>query len=148
MQTTNSKQQITKVMWYGLRNMIFFLFVTCYMLYVTCFPVFAATGSSLVNPDLSNKIRTNTNAATTPFSSKDLTTVIGIVINSILGILGVIFLILIIYAGFRWLMAKGVDTDITKARNLIENSIIGLIIVVGCFVIVKFVLGALQKFYT
>ncbi len=126
---------------------ILLLLVTGYWLLVTIQPVFAANPTGIVSPGLSTNIKENINSAAISFSQKDITAVIGIIINAVLGIIGVIFLILLVYAGFRWLLAKGEDAEIKKARGLIEHSIIGLVIIVGCFVIVRFVLSALQKVF-
>lgn len=55
--------------------------------------------------------------------------VVGIVISSILGFLGVIFGILIIYGGFLWMMAGGNDQEVDKAKKIIKNAAVGLIVV-------------------
>lgn len=65
------------------------------------------------------------------------------VINMFLGILGVLFVILMIYAGFLWMTARGNDDQVHKAQDLIRNAIIGVIIVVAAYAITTFVLGAL-----
>ncbi len=135
----------------------FFILISVYVLsggagpgfagLTTASPVFAANPTNIVSPGLGTTIKGNINNATTPFSQKDITVVIGIIINAVLGVIGVVFLILLVYAGFRWLLAKGEDGEIKKARGLIEHSIIGLVIIVGCFVVVRFVLSALQKVF-
>jgi hypothetical protein len=61
-----------------------------------------------------------------------------IVINGIgylLGLISVIFLILIIYAGFSWMTAEGNEEKVTKARQLIINAAIGLIITACAYAI-------------
>lgn len=69
--------------------------------------------------------------------------VIGAVINSVLGILGMIFLILMIYAGYNWMTASGEEEKITKAKSTIYRAIIGFIIVAGAFAIWNFIAMAL-----
>lgn len=63
----------------------------------------------------------------------------GRVIGVVLSFVGVIFLILMIYAGISWMTAVGNEQQITKARDLLINSIIGLIIVFAAYAITAFV---------
>lgn len=70
-------------------------------------------------------------------------TVLG-VIKWILGFLGVIGVILVVYAGFLWMTAAGNDDQISKAKGIITAAIIGLIIVILAFAIVQFVLGGVN----
>ena len=55
--------------------------------------------------------------------------VVGIIISSVLGFLGVIFGILIVYGGFLWMTAGGNDQEIDKAKKIIKNASIGLFVV-------------------
>lgn len=69
--------------------------------------------------------------------------IISLVINGFLALVGIIFLILMIYGGYLWMMAKGNDEQVKKAQGLIQTAIIGLIIVIGAYAITNFVLDAL-----
>ena len=62
------------------------------------------------------------------------------IINSILGLLGVIFLVLVIYAGFLWMTAGGDSSKVDKAKGYIKNAIIGIIIILAAYIITSFVL--------
>lgn len=61
--------------------------------------------------------------------------VVAVGVNLFLGLLGVIFLILIIYAGFQYMMAQGDDKKISAAKDMIWSAIIGIIIVIGAYAI-------------
>ncbi len=74
---------------------------------------------------------------------RGLTEIVGGIINVFLGFLGIVFLVLLLYAGFSWMTAQGDETKIKKARDMITNAIVGLIIVVAAFAISNFVLGSL-----
>jgi len=63
----------------------------------------------------------------------------GTVVKAFLGLLGVIFIILMLFAGYNWMTAGGDEEKITKAKNTIKTAIIGLIIVVGAWAIWYFV---------
>ena len=63
---------------------------------------------------------------------------IGKIIKAILSFLGVIFLVLMIYGGYTWMMAGGNEQQVSKARSIIINSIIGLIIIMAAWAITYF----------
>ena len=62
------------------------------------------------------------------------------IIKVVLGLLGTIFVILMIYAGILWMTAGGNDTQVKKAQNIIQRAVIGLIIVVLAYAITYFIL--------
>jgi hypothetical protein len=68
---------------------------------------------------------------------------VGKVISMLLGLLGVIFLGLIIYAGIMWMIAAGDESKVTKSKDTMKRAIIGLIIVVGAYAISQFVVYTL-----
>ncbi len=65
--------------------------------------------------------------------------VVGLVISGLLGLLGAIFIILILLAGYNWMTANGDEAKIEKAKDTIRAAIIGLIIIVGAFAIWRFI---------
>jgi len=76
-------------------------------------------------------------------AQQSLTTIIGRIINVALGFLGIVFLVLLLYAGFEWMTAQGDTKKVDKARSMITQAIIGLIIVVAAFAVSNFVLSSL-----
>lgn len=64
---------------------------------------------------------------------------VGILIGAILSFIGVIFMALIILGGFQWMIARGNDQQVEKAKNLIIQSIIGLIIILSAYAITAFI---------
>lgn len=75
-------------------------------------------------------------------SSQALPTLVGRYINALLGILGVFFVVLIIYAGFTYLNARGDAKKTTEAIDMIKNAVIGLIIIFAAYAISNFVISA------
>jgi hypothetical protein len=67
--------------------------------------------------------------------TSELPVLIGKIIYFILSFIGVIFLGLMIYAGYLWMLARGNEQQVEKARNIITNSIIGIIIIVSAYAI-------------
>lgn len=72
-----------------------------------------------------------------------LQTKTGQIIGVVLSFVGAIFLILMIYAGILWMTAAGNDQQITKAKGLMINAIIGMIIVFAAYAITTFLGGQL-----
>jgi hypothetical protein len=75
-------------------------------------------------------------------TSATFNTIISTVITTALGLMGIIFLVLAIYGGYTWMMAAGNDEMVAKAKKTITNAIIGLIIVLAAYIIVRFVVAA------
>lgn len=53
------------------------------------------------------------------------------IINILLTFLGTAFLVLLIYAGVIWVIARGNQEEIAKAKKLIERGVIGLVIILA-----------------
>src|SRR3989338_2642838 len=63
----------------------------------------------------------------------------GIILNSFFGLLGVIFLVLMLYGGYIWMTARGDSEKVTKAKDLIAEAIIGIVIILLAYAISEFV---------
>lgn len=72
-------------------------------------------------------------------SVRTIDPIIGNVIMLITSFLGVIFLALMLYAGFTWMTAGGDEKKVTKASGMMVAAIIGLIIVAAAYAITYFV---------
>ncbi|MFH1232592.1 MAG: hypothetical protein V1651_01855 [Patescibacteria group bacterium] len=68
---------------------------------------------------------------------------IGTIVGIVLSLLGVVFLILTVYAGFSWMTAAGEEERVTKAKETLTRAVIGLIITLGAYAIWAFVSSAL-----
>jgi len=73
----------------------------------------------------------------------DLPTMAGQIVGSVLGLVGVIFLVLMIYSGITWMTAAGNENSIKKAKQILTASIGGLIIILSAYAITSFLGGAL-----
>lgn len=62
----------------------------------------------------------------------------GQIIGLVLSFIGVLFLILMIYAGITWMTSAGNQDKVKQARDLMLNAIIGLVIVLSAYAIVSF----------
>ena len=66
---------------------------------------------------------------------------IGGIINGFITILGVVFMAYIVYAGYLWMIARGEEEKVNKAKAIIRGSIIGLIVVLFAYAITAFVVS-------
>ena len=71
--------------------------------------------------------------------------IIGGVIRIGLSFVGVILLVLLLYAGFLWMTAGGDEEKIKAARGTITSAIVGIIIVTASYAIADFVLSRLTE---
>lgn len=69
--------------------------------------------------------------------------IIALIIQVFLSLLAIIFIILILYAGFNWMTAGGDEQKVTKAKDTIYRAVIGLVITLAAFAITYFVFNAL-----
>jgi hypothetical protein len=74
-----------------------------------------------------------------------LATAVGNIINILLGLLGVIFLILVIISGFQWMTAGGDEGKVSTAKTRIQQAVIGLVITLAAYAISGFVIEAVQN---
>ncbi len=65
------------------------------------------------------------------------------IFNLILGIVGSLSLLMFVYGGFSFLISSGESDKVTKAKSIIKNAIIGLVIVFASYTIVSFTLQAI-----
>jgi hypothetical protein len=75
----------------------------------------------------------------------DIRTIVGRIIQVFLGILGVVALVLIIYAGFLWMTAGGDEEKVTQAKKIMTQAVIGLAIILCSFAITSWVVSQLTQ---
>ncbi|MBP9863895.1 hypothetical protein KBC54_00400 [Patescibacteria group bacterium] len=76
--------------------------------------------------------------------NQDLVQIVGRIIYIFLGLLGTIFLVLMLYAGYLWMTAAGDPAKVEKAKATIRNAIIGIVIIASAFAITNFILKSLS----
>lgn len=99
-------------------------------------PVFAQTSSKdnlLFDVARQSGYNKDTNVQT-------LSETVGKIIRILLGLLGIIFLALTVYAGALWMTSQGEEEKVTKATGILKTSVIGLIIILASYSLSYFVL--------
>lgn len=97
--------------------------------------------ASFIDPtDLKTQV---TNFAGTSGAGFDASTTVGsvmaAVIKGFIALLGIIFVVLIILAGNKWMNAGGDEEKVREAKDSIQRAIIGLIIIIAAYAITEFV---------
>jgi len=67
------------------------------------------------------------------------------VIRILLGFLGLVLVIMFLYAGFLWMTSSGNEDKVTTAKTIIKNAVIGTAIILFSFIIVQFVINILSQ---
>jgi len=69
----------------------------------------------------------------------------GIIVRAFISLIGIIFISYTIYGGFLWMTAAGKEDQITKAKHIIRDGIIGIIVILGAAAIYYFIFNALNQ---
>jgi hypothetical protein len=76
-------------------------------------------------------------------SQQTLPQIVGGVIQVALGLIGVVLLVLLIYSGYLWMTAQGNEEQVKKAKSMLRNAVIGMIIIFAAYAITTFVVQQL-----
>lgn len=58
---------------------------------------------------------------------------LGSVVFTLLSFTGLVFTALILYGGYHWMLARGNESEIDKAKAIIRSAIIGLIVTLASY---------------
>lgn len=75
----------------------------------------------------------------------DLPGIIGRFVGGLISLLGVVFILLLVYGGFIWMTAQGSEEKIKKAKGIITSAVIGLVVVFASYAIAQAVISALAS---
>jgi heme/copper-type cytochrome/quinol oxidase subunit 2 len=73
----------------------------------------------------------------------DVRTIVAKIIEAVLGLLGIVFVALLVYAGFKYMTSGGNEEQAGAAKGQIVAAVIGLVIILSAFAITIFVTNAL-----
>lgn len=62
------------------------------------------------------------------------------IVRTALEVLGVLLLALNLYAGFLWMTAGGNEDKVTKAKSLLFQAVVGLVIILSAYAITQYVI--------
>ena len=99
----------------------------------------------LADESVSDLLKVAGGSANYKTEDRQLYTVVAVIIKTFLSILGMFFMVLSIYAGFTWMNAKGEEAKVTKAKDILQHALTGLVIVFGAYAITYFVISMIAK---
>ena len=70
---------------------------------------------------------------------------IGRFVGALISLLGMVFVVLLVYGGFTWMTAQGSEEKIKKAKGIISSAVIGLVVVFASYAIAQAVIGAISS---
>lgn len=73
-------------------------------------------------------------------TESSLPKLVGNFINVLLGALGIVFVGMVVYGGFLYLTDGGKEENIKKAKKMMGNAVIGMVICVAAYAISTFVI--------
>ncbi|MCX6779633.1 MAG: hypothetical protein NT034_00415 [Candidatus Magasanikbacteria bacterium] len=73
----------------------------------------------------------------------DIRIIIANIIRAALGLIGIVLVCLMLYAGYLWMTAGGNEEQIAQAKSIIRNAVIGLAIILSAYSIVAFIMKML-----
>lgn len=119
---------------------------------ILSFIILAAISLIFISQTASAQLLTDTDGLTTMtetfageanMGSVSIGYLVARIIQIVLSLLAIIFLILIIIAGFRWMTANGNEEVVKKAVGAMKTAIIGLVVILSAYAITYFVLNYL-----
>jgi hypothetical protein len=123
-----------------LNNIVSFIGI----LFLLVVPVFAFTLSANAQVDnlLWGNQQTNIENGL-GLGNEDPRVIAASVVNIMLGFLGIIAVLIILFGGFKWMTAGGNEDAIDQAKKMMTAGVIGLVIVLAAFGLAQFVINAL-----
>jgi len=125
------------------------ILISLTIFYLLAFTIFTPL-TALAQQDITDRMREAIKTVNLPGDETGLDVerrtqiIVGLIINAFLSLFGIIFMILILYGGYKWMMAAGREEELTKAKDIIRSAIIGLIIVMAAYAISYFIAIALE----
>lgn len=104
----------------------------------------SALAQPLTGEDLFGGTNPEDFANTAGVTNAELPVVIANIIRIILGFLGIVAVIIVLFGGFKWMTAGGNDDKVSEAKQLIIQGIIGMIIIFSAFAIASFVVNGIS----
>ena len=100
------------------------------------------TGSNVL-PGGSGQNQTNSSnlSLSNPLGADSVNELIGRVINSVMGIVGSLALLMFVYGGLTWMTSSGSQDKVKKGKDILLWSAVGLVVIFGAYALTKFIIN-------
>ncbi len=78
-------------------------------------------------------------------SALDPRIIVGRLIQSGFSLLGIVVVVIVMWGGYKWMVSGGKEEKVADARRTLINLIIGLVIMLGAYSIVNFIINAVTE---
>lgn len=95
--------------------------------------------------DIGNRLSSVAGDLGAGLGNTDIRIAIAIAVRAVLAFIGVIFLVMMVYAGFLWLTSGGNEMTTAKAIHTMQNAALGLLVIFVSFAISTFIIRGLQR---
>ncbi|MCX6739857.1 MAG: hypothetical protein NTZ49_01345 [Candidatus Parcubacteria bacterium] len=75
---------------------------------------------------------------------RDVNIIAGNIVQGVLGVLGIVFIVLLLYGGTTYMLARGDAKKIEQAKNIIKYAVIGIVIIIVSYSLAYFITTALE----
>lgn len=82
-------------------------------------------------------------AANIGLGTRDVRDTVASLIKTLMGLLGIVATVLVLYGGFQWMISGGEEKKVEAAKKTIYMGIIGLLIILSAYGIASYVLSNL-----
>lgn len=104
----------------------------------TATPALAAVGGTIDTSTLGLQYGTELGLGT-----RDIRSTVASLIRAIMGLLGIVAVVIILFGGFKWMTAGGNDDQVGEAKKWIFSGIIGLAIILSAYALASFIINQL-----
>ncbi len=77
-------------------------------------------------------------------TDESVSQIAGSAVKQVIAYVGVFFLLLTIYAGFIWMLSRGNEQEVERSKKILQNAIIGLIVVLLAYAITYLFMSTLS----
>jgi hypothetical protein len=74
----------------------------------------------------------------------DVFTAVQKIVSTLLALVAIIFFVLVVYAGIRWMTSRGSEEIVLEAKKTLESAVIGLVVITSSYALTTFIFGRLS----
>jgi len=122
----------------------FIIFVLLLISFGFCFNVALADDPITIDTGSSKTLTNPLNPSNDPNGVNTPQELIGKVINSILGIVGSLALLMFVYGGLIWMTSSGSPEKVKQGRDTLLWAAVGLVVIFSAYGLTRFIIGAVK----